>query len=210
MATSAIPTIGINGIRFRSRIEAQWAEFFTKLNWEWQYEPFDLKGYIPDFILMFPNRHILVEVKGDTNIKNIEQYADKIIKSGWDGEFLLVCSILPISKKDICGQRDSESLCIGILGRTKEKYANANGSDGISGAEEEIPNLPRADYDLAHFTFCNNCEKIIFCNLQNSSCWAWCRNCGHDGKELFNNPGVRDEEIYTYWYEAKNNSQWKK
>ena len=94
MNTHNIPTTGIQGIRFRSRIEAQWAEMFTKLGWDWEYEPIDLNGYIPDFIIKFPYKHLLVEVKGDTDIKHIEQYADKIIKSGWNGEFLLVCSVL--------------------------------------------------------------------------------------------------------------------
>jgi hypothetical protein len=68
MSTHSIPTTGIQGIRFRSRIEAQWAEMFTKLGWEWEYEPIDLNGYIPDFIIKFPYEHLLVEVKGDTDI----------------------------------------------------------------------------------------------------------------------------------------------
>jgi len=46
MSTHSIPTTGIQCIRFRSRIEAQWAEMFTKLGWEWEYEPIDLNGYI--------------------------------------------------------------------------------------------------------------------------------------------------------------------
>lgn len=93
MSTNSIP-ITINGIRFRSLIEARWAEMFSKLGWDWEYEPIELNGYIPDFIIKFPHMHLLVEVKGETNMKNIEQYSDKIIKSGWDGEFLLVCSTL--------------------------------------------------------------------------------------------------------------------
>ncbi len=99
MSNHAIPIVGAKGIRFRSLIEARWAEMFTSLGWEWEYEPIELKGYIPDFILMFPQKQILVEVKGDTNIKNIEQYAKKIADSGWDGLFLIVCSILPTDKE---------------------------------------------------------------------------------------------------------------
>ena len=33
--------------------------------WNWQYEPFDLNGRIPDFIITFENRkELLVEIKG--------------------------------------------------------------------------------------------------------------------------------------------------
>ena len=43
-----IPT-KYNGINFRSRLEARWAAFFDQLKWEWEYEPIDLNGWIPDF-----------------------------------------------------------------------------------------------------------------------------------------------------------------
>ena len=58
----AIPTT-YNGIRYRSRLEATWACFFDSLGWEHEYEPFDLDGYIPDFVLRFPKKNVLVEVK---------------------------------------------------------------------------------------------------------------------------------------------------
>ncbi len=49
--TTGIPTL-YHGRRFRSRIEARWAAFFDLANWPWEYEPFDLEGYIPDFVLL--------------------------------------------------------------------------------------------------------------------------------------------------------------
>lgn len=85
-----IPTVGVKGIQFRSRIEAQWAYIFEMLEWNWEYEPIDLDGYIPDFIIKFDDEEILVEIKGDTNIWKEEVYKphkDKIIKSGWKGIF---------------------------------------------------------------------------------------------------------------------------
>jgi len=43
------------GCRFRSRLEARWAVFFTELGWRWQYEPegFELPSgwYLPDFLV---------------------------------------------------------------------------------------------------------------------------------------------------------------
>lgn len=58
----------IYGRRFRSRLEARWAVFFTTLNLKWEYEPegFDLDGeaYLPDFRVWTPqNRVTWYEVK---------------------------------------------------------------------------------------------------------------------------------------------------
>ena len=54
-----------NGYRFRSRLEARWAVFFDALgiDWEYEYEGFDLDGewYLPDFFL--PSSMFFVEVK---------------------------------------------------------------------------------------------------------------------------------------------------
>lgn len=55
------PTI-YKSIRFRSRLEAKWARFFDNFGWHWEYEPFDLEGWIPDFMLLGKHQ-TLVEVK---------------------------------------------------------------------------------------------------------------------------------------------------
>lgn len=85
---NAIPT-KINGLQFRSRLEATWACFFDQLKWQWEYEPFDLNGYIPDFVLKF-NKPIIVEVKPFVSLYDGMQFCDKLQNSGWDGEILLV------------------------------------------------------------------------------------------------------------------------
>lgn len=55
------------GVTFRSRVEAQWAVFFTALGLKWEYEPktFEVAGttYTPDFYLADSNTW--VEVKND-------------------------------------------------------------------------------------------------------------------------------------------------
>lgn len=56
------------GCRFRSRLEARWAVFFTTLGIRWEYEPqgYELpsgRRYLPDFLL--PEMGMWVEVKGD-------------------------------------------------------------------------------------------------------------------------------------------------
>jgi hypothetical protein len=50
------------GTRFRSRLEARWAAFFDLCGWRWEYEPLDLNGWMPDFVLLGA-AEILVEVK---------------------------------------------------------------------------------------------------------------------------------------------------
>ena len=51
-----------NGILYRSRLEARWGAFFSALGWPFEYKPFDLEGWIPDFLLTGA-RPCLVEVK---------------------------------------------------------------------------------------------------------------------------------------------------
>lgn len=71
MKHAAIPTV-YKDIRFRSRLEAKWACMFDLLGWSWEYEPIDLNGWIPDFIITNtkyiadsnkPSKPILAEIK---------------------------------------------------------------------------------------------------------------------------------------------------
>jgi len=73
------------GQSFRSRLEAHWACFFDALGWPWEYEPFDLHGYIPDFILRL-HRPVLIEVKPEMEFAALGQHMAKIDASGWDAE----------------------------------------------------------------------------------------------------------------------------
>lgn len=108
MSFSAIPTRYM-GVQFRSRLEARWAAFFDLLGWPWDYEPIDLNGYIPDFIVKPPlDRDTLFEVKPITRWPcpvrgcigcdererdSREVYdgaVDVVRRSGWSGPALLV------------------------------------------------------------------------------------------------------------------------
>jgi hypothetical protein len=60
-----IPTL-YRGVQYRSRLEAKWAAMFDLLGWEYQYEPFDLEGWIPDFLLT--RAKVLIEVKPVTTL----------------------------------------------------------------------------------------------------------------------------------------------
>lgn len=61
MKMKAIPT-RYAGVIFRSRLEARWAAFFDLAGIQWDYEPFDLDGWTPDFVL-HGDVPILAEVK---------------------------------------------------------------------------------------------------------------------------------------------------
>jgi len=77
----AKPTVYKN-TEFRSRLEARWAAFFDLLGWRWQYEPYDLNGWTPDFIVYgSKNRYILFEVKPFLDDGLIEEYRIKIESS---------------------------------------------------------------------------------------------------------------------------------
>lgn len=62
-------TTTYNGVNFRSILEARWAAFFDLVGWEWKYEPFEINGKVPDFVLYVNNKtqyatnQIIVEIK---------------------------------------------------------------------------------------------------------------------------------------------------
>lgn len=84
----SIPTTYKNA-HFRSRLEAKWAAFFDLLGWKWQYEPVDLNGYIPDFVLEGV-KSVLVEVKPAMSITELEPFVERMDKLEWNKEILLL------------------------------------------------------------------------------------------------------------------------
>lgn len=93
----AIPTTYKN-VRFRSRLEARWAAFFDLCDWSWQYEPIDLNGWIPDFILGTRNP-ILVEVKPRLNLTEPGDAGAKMERASegteWGGNEKLLLGLGP-------------------------------------------------------------------------------------------------------------------
>lgn len=83
-----------NGTLFRSRLEARWAVFFDLVGWPWAYEPIDLAGYIPDFVLRFPAGAVAVEVKPAVVLADLEEHAKKITVSGWGGVTLALGAVV--------------------------------------------------------------------------------------------------------------------
>ena len=112
------PTMYQN-IRFRSRLEARWAVFLDIIEWYWEYEPYDLYGWVPDFYVKFDCSHsecngyhdLLAEVKPYRTIEEFEGHPCTQGYFGlWDRPFG------PASKEDAELQKvpvDS-TACFGI------------------------------------------------------------------------------------------------
>lgn len=173
-----IPTM-FDGVMYRSRLEAKWAAFFKRLGWHFDYEPYDLENYIPDFLVHFEGGDLLVEVKPDTTLDDLKKHAKKIVRSGWSGEFLIVGSTL---------HRSSWGSKFGpILGLLAERH----GREALLGA--------------AQVFFCTNCWTTSV--LHADASWR-CRACGADRGNAHVgdvSPGV----VEGIWAAVGNHMQWK-
>jgi hypothetical protein len=82
------------GCRFRSRLEARWARFFSHLGIRWNYEPegLDIDGvrYLPDFQLPDID-NLYVEVKGVMDAAGME----KVLMLASTGRSVLVLRDIP-------------------------------------------------------------------------------------------------------------------
>lgn len=184
---SAIPTV-YAGVQFRSRLEAKWAAFFDLLKWKWEYEPLDLNGYIPDFLLCF-DTPMIVEVKPlvgspfdwHHNLQAIEAL-EKVVGSGWEGEGLLVGATLFSGPHSMGWTEDDgpDPINAGLLfqarAETAEVYAEPFGVKACCGGPVDV---------VGYFQ---------------------CRKCGHHDK----GPTLRsNERVLGMWREAGNVVQWK-
>jgi hypothetical protein len=106
MTLHAIPTECAH-TQFRSRLEARWARFFDLVGWRWEYEPFDLSGWIPDFALIGVSQTTLVEVKpvaslDDPIAKEACEKAERaVLRSGHRDEILLLGYTWPERHGDV-------------------------------------------------------------------------------------------------------------
>lgn len=74
---------------YRSRLEARWAAFFDLCKWKFEYEPFDLNGWTPDFIIK-EGTQVLVEVKPNLQFFETPKYLKAIEESKRKYELLLL------------------------------------------------------------------------------------------------------------------------
>jgi len=113
MAITAIPTT-YRGIEFRSRLEAKWASVFDQLGWKYEYEPIDLHGYIPDFVLQWP-QPVIVEIKPAMTIRELDAAKEKIERSGWNHDAMIL------------GGTTFELYDMPVIGLLSERYSDPPG-----------------------------------------------------------------------------------
>lgn len=130
------------GFTFRSRLEARWAAFFDIVGWKWDYEPTDLEGWSPDFVLFGLDRYqkpknIWVEVKPfDDMPEDLIQKIDVAMKDRNSNEDVL-----------FLGQR-GPTQCDGFvsIGKLGENFRGTP-------LFEEKPNEPL--FDFSECVICN-------------------------------------------------------
>lgn len=117
-AMRAIPTI-FDGIRYRSRLEAKWASFFSYMCWKTIYEPMDLRGWAPDFLITPKSKPMFVEVKPITQwtLETVEKTEEAVNQSYMHGS-----GKNPILMVGVGPEIIGEYAMLGWLGIYKNKH----------------------------------------------------------------------------------------
>lgn len=165
---------------FRSRLEAKWAAFFDVAGWPWSYEPLDLNGWVPDFLLKFA-KPMFVEVKPALTEDDFKSYAPKIDEAEQDHEVLLV------------------GVDVGLV-------VDAFDSGASIGMLREISehNGKRSMWWASAYPFrCSFCDKLSFChswggyNCRVSGCYEGDHH--HGGEFDWPTRVMRDAHNRTQW-----------
>lgn len=201
----AIPTV-YGARQFRSRLEAKWASFFSLCGWQFEYEPFDLGTWSPDFLLL-GKTNVLVEVKPITDID--EDVTAKMISAArstkWDGDLLLV----GVSPKFDMDHGPFFSPAIGWLGERhiENEWASAPGSVAFG---DEFVRTPEETHvicwDFGRASTCGTTHEDIDFTRDNYSYTGRMRG-GHY-KE--NNWQDNSDWLKRVWDKAANRVQWHK
>lgn len=177
------------GYKFRSRLEAKWASVFDQLGWEWEYEPVDLDGYIPDFLLLFPWKDVLCEIKPATTIDDALLASQKIELSGWDGEAIILGSGI---HKRIFGWLDETIIGV-IAERTGPESGRTNEPDGWW-------------WDRCVLCRCKQCNRP---SIHHYNGWWGCRVCGqYEGNQDLGE--FAPERFEGMWAQAHNETKWRR
>ena len=195
----AIP-IKIDGIQFRSKLEARWYLFMKRLGWKIMYEP-EIKGlnnWIPDFLIIGFGKKILVDVKPIDTVEDWEKNPDRIriensgIKNLPEYELLILGTNLQLDGKNQMG-----------LLYTRDEFW-----------EEGKEPVVLQDHNRAEcvFSIGDDGKQIGFMDTIGS--WS-CRITGDGGKTYLirgngiNNADTHLKSIDKMWNEAGTQLQWK-
>lgn len=184
-----IPTL-YNGIQFRSRLEAKWAAFFDLLGWEYEYEPFDLDGWIPDFLIKGKQGDVLVEVKPVT------EFPADVAAEIWKA-----CPKQAFHDDPDCMETDCQLLIVGssIAIKEDENGESFGWTISIGGVKDQV-------WDLAVLGRWDNSPVIGF--HESSGSYRDAISGEYDGGEHKGGTVDRDHAL-SLWREAGNLTQWK-
>lgn len=176
----AIPTI-YRGRQYRSRLEAKWAAFFDRVGWSHEYEPFELAGWMPDFLLRGDKQQVLVEVKPITAFhpETSAKIARAAHASGFDGDLLLL------------GVRAGHG-CLGWLGQRVDTRDWRDFDFGAAPFAWYAGASSRVDFCHPHQGFHGRMT-----GLYDGGCWGSAT------------PPNADEVINQMWAAASNEVQWR-
>lgn len=190
------------GTQFRSRLEARWAAFFDLKGWRWEYEPFDLDGYIPDFVIL-AKRPILVEVKplfwSDASCAS--KADDKLEACG-------TCWWCVSRKLTRSGWNKGDIWLVGVSAVLDETgYPKAGWHGQPNGAVDVANGAAPFGWGEANWGWCDECQTVTVVN--DSFRWD-CSFCGTFlGKRFVIHNDVETERTKLDWRQAGNRTQWR-
>ena len=168
---------------------------FDQLGWRWEYEPLDLTGYIPDFVLVFPAGQVLVEVKPKFTVDALIDAAwRKIDQSGW------------ASRED---GYPNDALIVGATCQPHDEDVNPIYGVIAIGAVRQLVDAPpdsayvkEAAWDAGCWHTCLACQRPSFHHYTHEQCSV----CG-----AYADDGLRGKppDVAAMWAEAVNAVQWR-
>lgn len=189
---TGIPTT-VQGVTFRSRLEAKWATMFSLLGIPWEYEPFDADGYIPDFLLLGDDP-VLVEVKPAATLTECEAYVARLSRAlhgHWAHDILIVGASPTLPKPpNYCGWEGD--FIVGLLAEYFDPSVWAG----------ELSPPPEWVWAPAAWNCCGLCGGTSFIHTEQS---YRSRLCGHyDGDHYVGQVhGLR-----ALWNKASDKTRW--
>lgn len=177
-------TTTYNGVNFRSILEARWAAFFDLVDLKWKYEPYEINGKVPDFVLYANN-----ETEYETNQTIVEIKPLIFIDDKFKKELLakyndVKAHILILHENPFYKCKDYNTVSIGYL-------AQYLGVEHYGFCEGELKGL----FDIGS-------SEMIFDGIFGE--------CHVNSRKYFTDPNSEEHEILlNMWNHAQNEVQFK-
>lgn len=184
-----IPTM-VKARRYRSRLEARWSTFFDLLGWPHEYEPFDLNGWIPDFLLLGDTK-VLVEIKPDSEFPQDVRQKIEEAEVLPDFDVLILGCAIPIWKPF-----EENRLAFGWLAERSYRNDPFDEDDPWDAFDWGLAILGRWEDGEGRIGFCHSVQD-----------YTDRISGGHDG--VHGELPLCPSEVKKLWAEAGNLVQWR-